>query len=167
MPRFPVVMRGYDRVQVDTLMERIEATLRDGGELTADEVRETRFDIVLRGYDQRIVDESMYECIRALQAAAPMTQRPRRPRVHPGWLINWIQNAQFTGTRVGLRSGYDVRDVDAFLDRVIAGLRGAAPPITARDIRESAFRTVRIGHGYDEKEVDRFLDQLAAALERR
>ncbi|MCP9971164.1 DivIVA domain-containing protein [Actinomadura madurae] len=38
--------------------------------------------------------------------------------------------------------------------------------MTARDVRESAFRVVRLGPGYDEHEVDRFLLQLAAALER-
>jgi DivIVA domain-containing protein len=163
--RLPVALRGYDRTQVDTLLERITATLRYGRwGLTADDVRRTKFDIVLRGYDQRAVDDLLQEAIRELQAAAPIGSRPRRPRVHPGWLINWIQNAKFASS--GVRAGYDVRDVDAFLDRVVAGLRGYAPPMTARDVRESAFRTVRIGQGYDEAEVDRFLLQLAAALER-
>lgn len=163
MPRFPVVLRGYDRVQVDELLTRVEVALRDRSGLTADDVRSTRFAVVLRGYDQRLVDETLRECIRELQAIAPIHDRPRRPRVHPGWLMNWIQNVEFSGA--GVRAGYDVRDVDAFLDRVIDGLRGAAPPITARDVRESAFRSVRLGPGYDESEVDRFLSQLAAALE--
>lgn len=164
--RLPVALRGYDRTQVDSLLERINATLRYGQwGLTADDVRRTRFDIVLRGYDQRAVDDLLQEAIRELQSAVPIGHRPRRPRVHPGWLINWIQNAKFAGS--GVRAGYDVRDVDALLDRVVAGLRGYAPPMTPRDVRESAFRTVRIGPGYDESEVDRFLLQLAAALERQ
>jgi DivIVA domain-containing protein len=164
-PRLPVALRGYDRAQVDALLERINETLRQGQwGLTADDVRRTRFDIVLRGYDQRAVDELLQEAIRELQAAAPIDHRPRRPRVHPGWLVTWIQNAEFASS--GVRAGYDVRDVDAFLARVVAGLRGYAPPMTARDVRESVFRTVRIGPGYDEAEVDRFLHQLAAALER-
>jgi DivIVA domain-containing protein len=163
--RLPVALRGYDRTQVDALLERITATLSYGRwGLTADDVRRTRFDVVLRGYDQRAVDELLQEAIRELQSAAPIAHRPRRPRVHPDWLVNWIQNAKFTSS--GVRAGYDVRDVDTFLDRVVAGLRGYAPPMTARDVRECAFRTVRIGPGYDEAEVDRFLLQLAAALER-
>ncbi|TDD69943.1 DivIVA domain-containing protein [Actinomadura darangshiensis] len=162
--RLPVVMRGYDRGQVDALLKRISQALGGGPPISADEVRQVRFTIVLRGYEHRAVDELLRECIRELQATAPIGERPGRPRAQPAWLINWIQNARFSGAR--LRSGYDVRDVDAFLDRVIAGLRGAAPPVTARDVRESAFRTVRIGPGYDEHEVDRFLLQLAAALER-
>ncbi len=163
--RLPVALRGYDRTQVDALLERITATLRHGRwGVTADDVRRTRFDVVLRGYDQRAVDELLQEAIRELQSTGPIGYRPRRPQVHPGWLIGWIQNAKFPSS--GMRAGYDVRDVDAFLDRVVAGLRGYATPMTARDIRECAFRTVRIGHGYDEAEVDRFLLQLAAALER-
>jgi DivIVA domain-containing protein len=55
--------------------------------------------------------------------------------------------------------------VDAFLDRVVAGMCGAAPPVSARDVRECVFRTVRLGPGYNEPEVDRFLTQLASALE--
>lgn len=163
--RLPVALRGYDRGQVDDLLERISRALNGGPPVSPDEVRTTRFDIVLRGYEQRVVDELVRECIRELRTVAPRGERPGRPRVHPGWLINWIQNARFSGA--GLRSGYDVRDVDAFLDRVVAGLRGVAPPVTARDVRECVFRVVRLGPGYDEQEVDRFLAQLAGALERR
>ncbi|WP_192810104.1 DivIVA domain-containing protein [Actinomadura rudentiformis] len=195
--RLPVALRGYDRGQVDDLLGRIRSTLgatskptgpairrllaagggtapggdtaAEGGtaveRITADDVRAARFDIVLRGYEPRAVDELLQECIRELQAAAPIGLRPGRGRVHPGWLIGWIQNARFTGAR--MRTGYDVRDVDAFLERVITGLRGTAPPVTARDVREIVFRTVRFGPGYDEAEVDAFLVQLAGALERR
>ncbi|NVI90887.1 DivIVA domain-containing protein [Actinomadura sp. BRA 177] len=162
--RLPVVLRGYDRTQVDTLLKRISQALDGGPPVSADEVRATRFDVVLRGYDNRSVDELLRECIRELQLKEPIGERPRRPRAQPGWLINWIQNARFASA--GLRTGYDVRDVDAFLDRVVAGLRGTAPPVTARDVRESAFRVVLLGPGYDEQEVDRFLVQLAGALER-
>ncbi|MFC6878944.1 MULTISPECIES: DivIVA domain-containing protein [Actinomadura] len=163
--RLPVALRGYDRAQVDDLLARVAKALNGGPALRADDVRATRFDTVLRGYEPSAVDALVQECIRELQAVAPIGERPGRPRVHPGWLINWIQNARFSGA--GLRTGYDVREVDAFLDRTIAGLRGVAPPITARDVRECVFRSVRLGPGYDEQEVDRFLDQLAGALERR
>ncbi|MBX6765636.1 MAG: DivIVA domain-containing protein [Actinomadura rubrobrunea] len=163
--RLPVALRGYDRAQVDGLLRRIGDALQGRTVVTADEVRRTRFDIVLRGYETRAVDELLRECVLELQAAVPIGRRPRRPRVDTGWLITWIQNARFSGS--GVRAGYDVRDVDAFLDRVIDGLRGVAPPVTARDVRESVFRTVRLGPGYDEREVDEFLVQLAGALEAR
>lgn len=162
--RLPVVIRGYDRHQVDTLLRRVAQALDGGPPVSVEEVRATRFDVVLRGYDHRAVDELLRECIRELQARGPIAERPGRPRAQPSWLINWIQNARFSSA--GLRTGYDVRDVDAFLDRVVAGLRGSAPPVSARDVRECAFRVVRLGPGYDEQEVDRFLVQLASALER-
>ncbi|MFI0487378.1 DivIVA domain-containing protein [Actinomadura sp. 9N215] len=163
--RLPVVLRGYDRKQVDGLLRRVSQALNGGPPMSADDVRRTRFDVVLRGYEPHAVDRLVRECILELQARGPIADRPGRPRAQPAWLINWIQNARFAGA--GLRSGYDVRDVDAFLDRVVAGLRGTAPPLSARDVRESTFRVVRLGPGYDEREVDRFLVQLAGALERR
>ncbi|WUH96886.1 DivIVA domain-containing protein [Spirillospora sp. NBC_00431] len=161
--RLPVVMRGYDKKQVDGLLRRVSHALNGGPPMSADDVRKVRFDVVMRGYEPRAVDRLVRECIMELQAKGPIADRPGRPRAQPAWLINWIQNARFAGA--GLRSGYDVRDVDAFLERVIAGLRGVAPPVSARDVRESAFRVVRLGPGYDEREVDRFLVQLAGALE--
>ncbi|MGK5555270.1 DivIVA domain-containing protein [Actinomadura kijaniata] len=165
LTRPPVVMRGYHREQVDALLERIRTAMDGGGGLTADEVRATRLDVVMRGYDRRVVDELLMECVRRLRASGPRTRRAGRPRAHPEWLIGWIQSARFG--RAGLRTGYDVRDVDAFLDRVVAGLRGSAAPVAASDVRGCAFRTVRFGAAYDEGEVDRFLEQLAVALERR
>jgi DivIVA domain-containing protein len=174
--RFPVALRGYDRAQVDEVLDRIAVTMGRGAPrpvpesgdrpaqpITADEVRESRFDAVLRGYDRRPVDEALREHIRRLAAAGPRSSRPRRPPMRPGWLIGWIEKAQFTGVRI--RTGYDVRDVDAFLERVVAGLRGVAPPVSARDVRESVFRTVRFAPGYVEREVDAFLDHLASALD--
>jgi DivIVA domain-containing protein len=77
--RLPVALRGYDRAQVDTLLERITATLRHGRwGLTADDVRRIRFDIVLRGYEQRAVDELLQEAVRELRAAAPERALPQR-----------------------------------------------------------------------------------------
>ncbi|HEX2316154.1 MAG TPA: DivIVA domain-containing protein [Thermomonospora sp.] len=162
MPRFPVVLRGYDCAQVDALTARIDRALRDGsGGLTADDVLRSRFAVVLRGYDQAAVDRFLYACIDQLRARAP---RPApRSRVDAGRLIAWIENVRFSGA--GARSGYDVREVDAFLDRVVAGLRGLAPPLTARDVRTGAFRRVRLGPGYDEGEVRHFLARLADVLE--
>jgi DivIVA domain-containing protein len=42
---------------------------------------------------------------------------------------------------------------------------GAAPPVSAHEVRECVFRTVRLSLGYNEPEVDRFLAQLTSALE--
>ncbi|HEV7934803.1 MAG TPA: DivIVA domain-containing protein [Actinomadura sp.] len=167
MSHFPAALRGYNRTQVDTLIQRITATAEGGSPqtpaITAAEVRASRFDLSTRGYDRRVVDEALHEHIRRLAATGPRRLRPKRPQARLAWLIGWIESVQFRGVRI--RTGYDVRDVDTFLERVIAGLRGLEPPITGRDVRESLFRTVRFGPGYDEREVDAFLAQLASALD--
>ncbi|POM24508.1 Cell cycle protein GpsB [Actinomadura rubteroloni] len=162
--RLPVVMRGYDRAQVDAFMERITRALRGERTMAADEVRAARFDVVVRGYDRRAVEALLVECATELRGGQPVgTGRPRRAVIEPASLAKWIHNIRFTGHRV--RGGYDVREVDAFLDRVIAGLQGAKPPLSPRDVRETKFPAVRLLPSYDEQEVDRFLVQLADALE--
>lgn len=64
---------------------------------------------------------------------------------------------QFTVHRI--RRGYNIAEVDAFLDSVGAALRhGGAVP----DIRNAVFSSAY--GGYDEAEVDAFLDDLNAQL---
>jgi DivIVA domain-containing protein len=172
MSSFPVRLRGYDRGRVDEVVSRIEGTLGrvplTGPPLTGRDVREARFAAVFRGYDRRAVDERLLEYIRELAArergpATPGSVRRVDGLPDAGWLVDWIRQARFGVNR--LRTGYAEWDVDAFLDRVVAGMCGSAPPVSARDVRECVFRTVRFGPGYNEPEVDRFLTQLASALE--
>lgn len=164
---FPVAMRGYHRAQVDELVGRVRSALEGGGPpLSADDVRDARFNVVMRGYDRKAVDAMLQECILRLQAtSSPRAGRQRRARVQSEWLISWVQNAHFP--RAVAREGYVMTDVDAFLDRVVAGLRGNQAPVTARDVREITFRTARFSLAYGEREVDRFLEQLVGALEPR
>ena len=169
MARFPIRARGYFGSDVDTLITRIDRTLgrteSDAPTITARELRAVRLSTVLRGYDRRAVDDALVEYIRELEAHERGEKETYTETVagQVDWLINWIGEAEFGVSRI--RAGYAERDVDAFLDRVIAGLRGEAPPVTARDARESVFRSIVLGPGYNEAEVDTFLDQLAAALD--
>ncbi|MCW2885044.1 MAG: hypothetical protein QOE54_1747 [Streptosporangiaceae bacterium] len=165
-------LRGYDRGRVDEVVARIEGTLGraplTGPPLTGQDVREVRFGAVFRGYDRRSVDERLLEYIRELAAReggprAPGSVRRVDGLPDAGWLVDWIRQSRFGVAR--FRAGYAERDVDAFLDRMIAGMCGAAPPVSVRDVRECVFRTVRLRPGYNETEVDRFLVQLASALE--
>jgi len=170
-------LRGYRRGQVDTVLARIAGTLGTaeltGQPITAEEARAARFRLELRGYDRRIVDELLSERIRELEALEQVggynarharTRPPARfSPVSADWLVGWIATAQFGVVRV--RRGYDERDVDAFLARVVAGLQADAPPVSGRDVKQSRFRTVRFGAAYEEREVDRFFDQLASALD--
>lgn len=49
--RFPTVLRGYDRFQVDAVISDFEA-----GRLSGEQLRAKTFDEVLRGYDREQVD---------------------------------------------------------------------------------------------------------------
>jgi DivIVA domain-containing protein len=169
---FPVRLRGYDRGRVDEVVARIEGTLGrvplTGAPLTGQQVREVRFSAVFRGYDRRAVDERLLEYIRELAARERGSRTPGSVRridglPDAGWLADWVRQSRFGVTR--FRAGYAERDVDAFLDRVVAGMCGAAPPVSFHDVRDCVFRTVRLRTGYNEAEVDRFLTQLASALE--
>jgi DivIVA domain-containing protein len=141
--------------------------------ISAEQARASRLRVGLRGYDRRIVDEMLAERIRELEAQERVgaynarhasTRAPARfSPVSADWLVGWITTAQFGAVRI--RKGYDERDVDAFLARVVAGLQGDAAPVGGRDVRDSRFRTVRFRTGYAEREVDRFLGQLASALD--
>jgi DivIVA domain-containing protein len=65
------------------------------------------------------------------------------------------------------RNAYDEAEVDAFLDRIEATLRGQ-DSLTARDVRDVTFTHPGLGRrGYMKDEVDEFLDQVASALEVR
>ena len=82
-----------------------------------------------------------------------------------------VEQVQFTTVR--LRMGYDMREVDLFLDAVIETLRGfehgrAARPSrsdhTERDVAAVRFSTTRFGEGYDQEEVDQLLQRVATTL---
>lgn len=65
------------------------------------------------------------------------------------------------------KNAYDEAEVDAFLDRIEATLRGE-DTLTARDLREVEFTRPGLGRrGYTKDEVDEFLDRAADALETR
>jgi DivIVA domain-containing protein len=60
---FQIVMRGYDRRQVDELLARIDGTLGSGPAVgtavTAADVRAARFAKTMRGYGPGEVDEAL------------------------------------------------------------------------------------------------------------
>ena len=65
------------------------------------------------------------------------------------------------------RNAYDEAEVDAYLDRIEATLRGQ-DSLTAHDIRGVEFTHAGLGRrGYTKDEVDKFMDQAAAVLEAR
>lgn len=63
--------------------------------------------------------------------------------------------------------GYDIDEVDDFLDHVAAAMTGFAPPVSAMDIREHVFERGMVRGGFNPEEVDDFLECIAQTLEGR
>jgi DivIVA domain-containing protein len=67
---FDVVLRGYDRVQVDEVVQLVGAALRDATPPTREQARAAvgaaRFSVVLRGYDRTQVDAYLAGAARQL-----------------------------------------------------------------------------------------------------
>jgi len=76
-------------------------------------------------------------------------------------LIKRIQNAEFRTTR--LSPGYDEREVDNLLDRLVATLRASALPDPA-ELRSPRVTTRRLLRpGYVRQDVDNLLSEIAQA----
>ena len=78
-------------------------------------------------------------------------------------LIERIKNAQFRTTR--LSPGYDEKEVDNFLDRLVATLRESDLPDPG-EVRNVQFATRRLRPSYVMEDVDGFLREIAEAAAR-
>ncbi|MEV4375896.1 DivIVA domain-containing protein [Streptosporangium sp. NPDC049644] len=77
-----------------------------------------------------------------------------------------VERAAFRPGRLGM--GYNEDQVDIFLDRIVATLRGTTDqPLTPDEVRGARFATVLLRPGYAVGEVDEFLADLAGVLEAR
>jgi DivIVA domain-containing protein len=179
--RFPRVMgmrTGYDPAEVDALIERIEATLGRGRmdlePVTADEVRSATFRSRRGGYQETAVDFALEAFVVALETMAKRPVRlamaePTNELLREEWFESQaarVEKVVFRPGRWG--SGYHEDEVDAFLDRIVATLRGTTQyPVTAKDVREVQFSTVMFKPGYLIADVDAFLESIAEVLEQR
>lgn len=166
--RFLVVRlrEGYDIGEVDAFVERI----RNGaGSLTADEVNAVQFTTVrLRaGYDMQAVDEYLDAVAAQVRPAAPSTAPEStttdwREAVNARYELLKVAERpagdRFRTVRLG--EGYDLGEVDTFVDHVRATL---ATSLTAAEVRAAEFTTVRLREGYDMQTVDEWLAAVAAA----
>jgi DivIVA domain-containing protein len=164
--RFPRVSRlrkGYHRRQVDRFLSSVEVAL--GGGLpppTAAEIRAAGFEMVHGGYDPGVVDRALDTLEERVIAAQAMTAG-RRGRFDPDSEAEFLRNELAAPymkrfARAGsLRRGYDVDDVDEFVDHVLVALQGDAS-LTVEQVRAAAFRPRR--GGYREDAVDEMLDRV-------
>jgi DivIVA domain-containing protein len=65
-----------------------------------------------------------------------------------------------------MREGYDLDEVDDFVDRVIDSLDGRGAAMSPQEIEAEEFKVVRMREGYVMDDVDDWLDNAAAELRR-
>lgn len=166
--------RGYDTVEVEDFLEdarRAYAAPAGQSGLTAEQIRTTAFGMKRGGYDPSAVDAALerledafatrerqtaidrsgdqvwYQDARG--SAQTILDRISRPRGHRFHRLNWFA------------SGYAVREVDGFTDRIRTFFQKGTP-LTAEDIRQVAFQPQR--GGYSEAQVDALLDATVSVL---
>lgn len=78
-----------------------------------------------------------------------------------------MPEVRFQTTR--FRAGYDLLEVDAFLDVVENALRewesGRPGQLLSSDVIKQSFSVTKFRDGYDQNQVDDFLDKVAFALQ--
>ncbi|MEV4125132.1 DivIVA domain-containing protein [Nocardia sp. NPDC049707] len=169
----PMGHGGYHADEVDAFVELVSATLAGQGVLTADDIRHVAFDAPRfggRGYQADQVDEFLDQ----VRIELEYRQRGARPvpaagnGSGPAALLtpDDVHRMQFTQAAVG-RRGYDIEEVDAFLDLVAATVTHGGPgSLTFSDVRAVRFTEARLGTpGYTRDEVDAFRDLVVTALE--
>jgi len=119
---------GYSTAHVDAALERLEDAFA---------LREREVAIALSGQND------FYSRVRA-QAQEILDRAARAPKTR------FKRASIFT-------LGYRVKDVDAFMDRVVAYFQHGEP-LTVEEVRTVTFRVVR--GGYREAQVDALLDAL-------
>lgn len=91
-----------------------------------------------------------------------MARRHENRSFPDGWsLVDAITSVRFKPVRIAI--GYDMREVDDLLDRLVDAVRAGLPvrPLVAA----ATLGTTRWREGYDKAEVDAFLAEVARRAE--
>lgn len=166
-PRVGRLRKGYHPRQVDVFLNHVEVSFSGLFPMpTATEVRQVGFEMVRHGYDTAAVDIAL-DALEERVLAAQSLSAGRRGRLDPASEAEvlkgelsapYMKRFPRTGS---LHRGYDVDDVDDFVDRVLAALSGDGR-LTPEDVRSAPFRPRR--GGYREDVVDETLDRVVEHL---
>ncbi len=86
----------------------------------------------------------------------------------PAATADEVEGVVFAESR--FREGYDMQEVDAFLERCVASIRwvegGPRPAdlLTPDEVMNQRFAQTKFRAGYDQSEVDDLLDRVVSAL---
>jgi len=154
IPEFSVVLRGYDRRQVDEVVARVEATLGraplHGRPITLKEFGWIEYDVVARGYDRFEVDGQMRNYRREL-AALEGVELGYDPEPDAG-----LSLVLGSGAGSGVGSGSGSRDP--------GDSQPTADPVTTEIRGEHSF-PIRF-RGYDRAQVNALIARIWGTLGR-
>jgi DivIVA domain-containing protein len=176
-PRAGFLRTGYHLGQVDEFFDRARAAyerpMLDDGGLTALDVRRAAFDLKRGGYKAAAVDAALDR----LEAAFATRAKEQYVRAHgqDAWMAQLAQRAQVLYPRlrrpkgqrfrqpVKSRYGYDAREVDALIERLIAFFDTGAS-LTPEELRHATFKRRTKRGAYDERTVDAFVARAVDVL---
>ena len=170
-PRVRRWRRGYHRRQVDAFVSNVEVSLSGMIPMpTATDIRRAGFELRRGGYDTSVVDAALDELegrVLAVQRLSAGRRGRPDPAADAAVLRGEISGAYMQRfPRAGsLHRGYDLDDVDDFVDRVLVALDGgdaAGQPLGVDEVRAVVFRPRR--GGYREDAVDDALDHVVEHL---
>ncbi|WP_155374859.1 DivIVA domain-containing protein [Catellatospora vulcania] len=154
-PDFTVVLRGFDRSEVDAL---IEAVYRGEAHLAGRTVFD--FTVVLRGYDREQVNAYLGRL-----AALHEAEGGFRPLADPDSGVPTVGPVALRDPAfpraVLFGKGYDPAQVDALVARIAPVLAGGGG-VSSDEVERASFPLVR--KGYDVDRVDAYLKAVAIRL---
>jgi DivIVA domain-containing protein len=183
-PRSVRWRRGYHRRQVDSFLANVELSLQGAlPPMAASDIRRAGFELVRHGYAVAAVDAHLDELEEQVLVVEGATSG-RRGRTDPESDVQFLceqleapHMRRFPRSRMW-RRGYDLDQVDDFVDRVLASFDalankgaprdnavsalGVVPTLSVEDVRGTGFKPRR--GGYAELAVDETLDRVVEVL---
>ncbi|WP_166984946.1 DivIVA domain-containing protein [Canibacter zhoujuaniae] len=164
---------GYNTAQVDELFAKARAAYEgeQDGAVTADDLRTVSFKLQKNGYAARYVDAALERLEDVFAARAGRNSNANSEsaviEAEKNQLAREVANRLMRprGEKFRRRNlltfGYRRSQVDAFLERVAAGLAGESK-LSISQVREAVFFSE--WRGYDEAQVDALLDSVVELL---
>jgi DivIVA domain-containing protein len=171
-PRRSRWRRGYHCRQVDSFLGKVEGSLAGNlPPIAAADIRRAGFELARHGYVSGAVDVYL-DALEERVLAAESGSGGRRGRTDPESDVQFLRDQldepylhRFPRSRF-IRRGYDLDEVDEFVDRVLARLNDTdgtdSTQLTVEDVRLKGFKSRR--GGYAEHAVDETLDRVVEVL---
>ena len=166
-PRVSRLRKGYHRRQVDTFVNNVEISFSGMAPMpTAADIRQAGFEMVHGGYLPSAVDAAL-DALEERVLVVQSLSAGRRGKAYPAGEAAVLKDELHAPymrrfpRAGGFRRGYDIDDVDDFVDRLVSALDDETE-LDVEEVRAVAFRPQR--GGYREDAVDDVLDRVIEHL---